>query len=75
MTAEEKAQELVHKFAFILKETKGQTEDGFFYNIKHAKQCALLAIDTMEQYLTMSYMLDPNLQIYWQQVKNEINNL
>jgi hypothetical protein len=77
MKPKEKAQELIKKFSFntrCFSETKGW-EDCFF----DAKECALIAVDEIceefdhfpfndDEYLT-------NNRQYWQQVKQEIENL
>ena len=81
MTPKEKAQELLHKFC--------STTEGFYKskkNIKNAKQCALIAVDELiesfnsiydasirniEKYSGAKY----GMKDYWQEVKQEIENL
>jgi len=69
MTQQEKAKELFDKFCYAIR-TEERT-DGYYTNIIHAKQCALIAVDEIlkigdEEYYRWHY---------WQQVKQEINNL
>ena len=43
ITFKQKAAEIVEKYAFALRQK--ETEDGFIYNINHAKECALIGIE------------------------------
>jgi hypothetical protein len=70
MTPKEKAKELVEKFysratSYSL-DRKNQNEN--------AKQCALIAIDEMLDFITKydNHWLD---YTYWQEVKDELDNL
>lgn len=72
MTPKEKAKELIEMFIFFAS-NEGTTEDGFIYSDEmqmfNAKQCALIAVDEI---------LEECLQLkieYWEQVKQEIENL
>ncbi|MBP6357754.1 MAG: hypothetical protein KA311_00245 [Sediminibacterium sp.] len=65
MTPKEKAGELVNKFLQY-------TPVEFEY--EYAKQCALIAVDEiLESYKTKD-LIYPKEVIYWQEVKQEINN-
>ena len=69
MTPKEKAEELLHKYAFALKSK--QDDEGFFYNRFHAKECALLAVE-----LLLDILPSINDEInYYSQVKLEIEKL
>jgi hypothetical protein len=61
MTPKEKAKELFDKY------TKFQNGYGYEYK---AKQCALIAVDELILYAHNNYYHN-----YWQEVKQEINNL
>ena len=68
LTPKEKAEELIIKFTFNTRcysETKGW--EDYLYD---AKQCALIAIDMFEKSLTEIDIIN-----FWQEVKQEINNL
>lgn len=63
MTPKEKALELIHKYDLM------QTYiEGFSYD--DAKQCALIAVE-----LLLEEIFFEDEPIYWQQVKQEIQNL
>jgi hypothetical protein len=80
MTPKEKAQELVNKF-------RQQTDGIAGYNYDNVnKQCALIAVDeavTVCPYLSKEYCdtveqiraCDIKFVSYWEEVKQEINNL
>ena len=75
MTAKEKAKELVRKYWDL----GGIDED---HNCSHyvAKQCALIAVDEIDDiYQKLTPKDDPYCFLleleYWQEVKQEINNL
>jgi hypothetical protein len=68
MTPKEKAEELIDKF---IEHTQEWDElDGYVNDIYKAKQCALIAVDTVlwmaSHYATIEY---------WQEVKQEIQAL
>lgn len=74
MTAAEKAKELVEKFIMY-------TPEDPKYEVPFAKQCALIAVDEVQQTETLEdrhcgYLpIEKNHKEYWQQVKVEIENL
>jgi hypothetical protein len=69
MEAKEKAEELVLKFLRI----ENNTPEWF--NTHIAKQCALIAVDEIINHHSQEQGLYRIDTFYWQQVKNEINNL
>ena len=78
MTTKEKAEELVEKFQ------SGYIVDGISYQFQNddedAKQYALIAVDEILielQRLAFDYLLqvDYGIYNYWEEVKQEINNL
>jgi hypothetical protein len=80
MTPKEKAKELVMKYcnAPITINGKHANYNGLIY--KHAKQCALIAVDEMldifNQYNGMyeQFIFDAEV-LYWEQVQEEIEKL
>jgi hypothetical protein len=69
MTQKEKAINLIRKF---------NTNDNFDFlgGVKRAKQCALIAVDEILTAIDWHEFETPNKQIeYWQEVKQEIENL
>lgn len=73
MTAKEKAEELIKKFSErrkILTETKGWVE---YINSSMAKTHALVAVDEILNINSVDK--DFSLSFYWQDVKDEIQNL
>ena len=79
MTPKEKAQELVGSFIGLASDEE-TTEDGLMYSeamrIFNAKQCALVAVDEMLQLgLLVGSDLSDTFYIYWEEVKQEIQNL
>jgi hypothetical protein len=66
-TAKEKAEELVLRYLRINNNTKE------WFNLHIAKQCALIAVD--EILIIKSVDKDFDLSHYWQEVKEEIENL
>ena len=68
MTAVEKAIELVEKFNYLVLE-----KDFFGDNIEHknSKQCAIIAVEE----ILNAHLFDLDEKQYWQQVKEEIENL
>jgi hypothetical protein len=82
MTPKEKANELVDKFyqRFPLKMDVITTRGDLSWeydNWEQAKQCALIAVDEIldDDMYDMSQELFENRINYWQQVKQEIENL
>ena len=75
MTPKEKAQELVDKFMTI--DSDSEMFDGFKMKQFYAQRCALIAVDEV---LNDDWFI-PNLEDllarkeYWEEVKQEINNL
>jgi len=73
MTPKEKAQELVDKFAEIIPiedAEHGETE-SYFIQYEKAKQCALIAVDEI---LSVVWYVPVDTE-YWEEVKQEIENL
>jgi hypothetical protein len=75
MTAKEKAKELFDKFCYAIR-TEERT-DGYYTNIIHAKQCALIAVDELikEELLWLQEVGGNESESEWIKVKQEINNL
>jgi hypothetical protein len=73
MTPKEKAKELVDKFIFIDNGEKFQIIS--IADEKRAIQCALIAVDEMTKYIPNIYHNDMVKEKYWQEVKQEIQNL
>jgi hypothetical protein len=80
MTPKEKAQELIKKYSFV--------EIAYYTSIHEVKQCALIAVDeilelkeTQEEYQIQydngewSREIGYRYSKYWQEVKQEIENL
>ena len=66
MTEKEKAQDLVDKF---LQYTPVE------YEYEYAIQCALIAVDEILKSYDSKDLIYPKEVNYWQEVKQEINNL
>ena len=72
MGAKEKAKELVDKFARI----DGYEDSIDLSKCEYEKQCALIAVDEIIQSIRFTdAKSDFGYVGYWQEVKNEINNL
>ena len=75
MTPKEKAIELTNKFVFksVFDMNQSELKEA---RIK-AKQCALIAVDEIMQFLTQAseYLAFPEQIKYWLQVKTEIEKL
>ena len=77
MTPKEKAKELVDKIYQIFEDD----EDEHFIDTSKriSKQCALIAVDEIINTNALSEMLDYGIDktnlFYWQEVKQEIENL
>ena len=73
MTPKEKAIELVKKFS------NAESEDGYLnQNYFRHKQCALIAVDEIAKctkYENQKFNNDRFSEDYWQQVKQEIENI
>jgi hypothetical protein len=83
MTPKDKAKELFNKFCYAIRtEERG---DGYYTNVFHAKECALIAVDgiiAISSLTKIVYTESTNNSIsqytehyYWQQVKKEIEEL
>lgn len=73
MTAKEKAKELVDKYFYYLVTS---VSDNFYINEDHAKQCALIAVDETIQAIRFTEAKDDLGYVgFWQEVKQEIENL
>jgi len=84
MNPKEKAKELFNKMCRAI--ATEETTEGYYTNVIHAKQCALIACD---EAIRVCPFIDENVReteeqlnafdfqfvSYWQQVKTEINNL
>ena len=68
MLVKEKAEELVNKF---LKPIDGLHKYPMCFDT--AKQCALIAVDEIQKIKSVYH--DDTLYDYWEEVKQEINNL
>ena len=75
MTPKEKAEELVYKFKKYAYYPKTD-DDRIFMNqlIKNAKQCAIIAVDEIIDNYEEKYKYCTT-KIYWEEVKQEIENL
>ena len=75
MTPKEKAEELVKKFFEFNHRVKWDSDNSeWAHNYYQAKQCALIAVDELikEGFFTDGYY---NRAAFWQEVKQEIENL
>jgi hypothetical protein len=75
MTAKDKAKELVEKF---IEHTQEWDEiDGYVNDVYNSKQCALIAVDEIldDDVYDMSEELFEKRINYWEEVKQEIQNL
>jgi hypothetical protein len=83
MTPKDKAKELFNKFCYAIRtEERG---DGYYTNVFHAKECALIAVDEvlkLSDSHKIIYSKFNNNELteytefyYWQQVKKEIEAL
>ena len=83
MTPKEKAEELFNKF-IIIDDLSDSTGNSLYFNA-HAKQCAIVAVDEIIEATNMyQYGISNALEHipakivkhpYWQEVKQEIENL
>lgn len=72
MTPKEKAEELFYKML-----STDKLDDYSFVGSKVAKQCALIAVDEIIEFLVQAskYLVFPEQIKYWQEVKQEIEKL
>jgi hypothetical protein len=68
MTPQEKAKELLDKM------TTNTNNETLMYKNKFAKECALIAVDEIIDYL-ISNKITGTLMTYWQEIKQEIEKL
>jgi hypothetical protein len=74
MTPKEKAFELAHKFRLL--EIRTSENSHMMISMADAKQCALIAVDEILDVITSIYDYDfEKLNPYWEEVKQEIENL
>lgn len=73
MKPKEKAKDLFDKMCLAIATEK--TQEGYFTNIIHAKQCALIAVDEITSVKLLWYQKNTNELDYWQEIKNEIEKL
>lgn len=73
MTEKEKAKELFKKY-FKEVDSIGDTKLEYYYYIQCAKQCALIAVDEILDFL-YDEMVSHNTYQYWRDVKTEIELL
>ncbi len=80
MKPKEKAKELVNKFWYIQINTLNKGKIKKFANLQLAKQCALICVDEIYN-LPLNFIENKasentrRSRIFWQKVKQEINNL
>lgn len=72
MTPKEKAKDLFEKYVFYFPEYYNDLE--FDYNIEHAKECALIAVNEILNN-DNNFFNTYSKNDYWQEVKQEINKL
>ena len=75
MTPKEKAFELAHKFRLL--EIRTSENSYMMISMADAKQCALIALDEILKALDNpdeTYLMNHSIT-YWQEVKQEIENL
>jgi hypothetical protein len=68
-TPKEKAIELVAKYKTLL------TNNGYYNDTMTAKCCALLNVDEILIIMNEEYFIESEKIKYWQEVKQEIENL
>ena len=73
MTPKEKAKELYHKYFSMI---KIESPIDRVSSIPYVKKCALIAVEEIKEAIFWHPFESPNFELeYWQEVKNEINNL
>lgn len=70
MTSKQKAKKLVFNFAYAIRDS--EDKEGFFTNIKKAKQCALILVNEILN--TIGDKIFSEYE-YWQEVKKELDKL
>lgn len=76
MKPKEKAKELVNKFMFTSFNIQENIDDFKFKLLIQAKQCALIAVDEIINSVVITDLtIAENQFIYWEEVKQEIENL
>lgn len=74
MEAKLKAEELFNKYCYAIRTE--ETDSAYWTNIIYAKNCALIAVDEILQYIGEEDFIYPSPQFeYWQEVKKEIEKL
>lgn len=76
MTPQEKAKELVYKYEYLVKTWDCYNDEPLEiqYKLPDMKQCALIAVDEMINYL-INNEITGTLMSYWEKVKQEIEKL
>ena len=72
MSAKDKALDLYFKYE---KEIRIYRKNGFEYDGRKAKNCALIAVDEIMKSIGWHDMDESNKDTFWDDVKKEINNL
>ena len=72
MEAKEKAYELIDKMHNV---DFHDLPDESAMQFKHAKQCALIAVNEISKAVESDWSFMERKQIYWQEVKSEIEKL
>ena len=78
MTPKEKAKELVYKYQYLVNTWDCYNDESIemIYRLPDMKQCALIAVDEIINYLLDSdWALVNNKANYWNEVKQEIEKL
>jgi hypothetical protein len=81
MTPKDKAKELIEKYLKLDIEIGGQYDGYLTMKMHDAKQCALIAVDEILEVVKFyeeknGRLLIDNIRVmYWQEVKQEIENL
>ena len=76
MTPKEKAQELIEKYEKLDIEIGGQYDGYLTMKIHDAKQCALIAVNEIDDAINWHELDTPNKEWdFWHDVKIELQNL
>jgi len=70
MTPKEKAKELFDKYCWAIRIE--ETDSGYFSNVLYAKQCALIAVEQIQNLCWGNNQVGIN---HWNEVKQEIEKL